>query len=298
MSMQVINPATGEMVREYEETTPEAVDAIIEGTHETFLEWRRTDFDQRALLMRRAAGILRERTDFYAALMTMEMGKTIVEARAETQKCAWVCDYYAENAESFLNREIVETDAKKSFVSYQPIGIVLAVMPWNFPLWQVFRFAAPALMAGNAGLLKHASNVPGCALAIEEVFREAGFPEDLFRTLLIGGSKVSRVIENPLVRAATLPGGQGRRDDQKDRAGARRERSLRDSRGRGSGGGSLCVRNQPLDQRRPELHRGKALHRGGAGSREIHPIVRRAHGRHEDGRPARRVDPARAAGPS
>jgi succinate-semialdehyde dehydrogenase/glutarate-semialdehyde dehydrogenase len=206
MSMQVINPATGETVREYEETTPEAVDAIIESTHETFLEWRRTGFDQRALLMRRAAGILRERTDFYAALMTMEMGKTIVEARAETQKCAWVCDYYAENAESFLSREVVETDAKRSFISYQPIGIVLAVMPWNFPLWQVFRFAAPALMAGNAGLLKHASNVPGCALAIEEVFREAGFPENLFRTLLIGGSKVSRVIENPLVRAATLTG--------------------------------------------------------------------------------------------
>jgi len=138
--------------------------------------------------------------------MTEEMGKTLGEGRAETQKCAWVCDYYADNAKSFLSREIVETDAKKSFVSYQPIGIVLAVMPWNFPLWQVFRFAAPALMAGNAGILKHASNVPGCALAIEEVFRDAGFPENLFRTLLIGGSKVSRVIENPLVRAATLTG--------------------------------------------------------------------------------------------
>ena len=206
MSMQVINPATGERVREYEETTPDAVEGIIESTHETFLEWRRTDFARRALLMRRAAEILRERTDPYAALMTEEMGKTLAEGRAETQKCAWVCDYYAENAESFLRREIVETDAKKSFISYQPIGVVLAVMPWNFPLWQVFRFAAPALMAGNAGILKHASNVPGCALAIEEVFRDAGFPRDLFRTLLIGGSKVARVIENPLVRAATLTG--------------------------------------------------------------------------------------------
>jgi len=206
MSMQVINPATGELVREYDETTPEVVDAIIEGTHATYLEWRRTDFAHRAGLMRRAAEILRKRTDEYAALMTEEMGKIVVEGRAEVQKCAWVCDYYAENAEEFLGREIVDTDAKKSFVSYQPIGIVLAVMPWNFPLWQVFRFAAPALMAGNAGILKHASNVPGCALAIEEVFRDAGFPEDLFRTLLIGGSKVARVIENPLVRAATLTG--------------------------------------------------------------------------------------------
>ncbi len=206
MSMQVINPATGELVREYDETPPAAVDAAIQATHETYLEWRRAPFSERASLMRRAAEILRERTDGYAALMTEEMGKTIVEGRAEAQKCAWVCDYYAENAESFLSREIVETDAANSFVSYRPIGIVLAVMPWNFPLWQVFRFAAPALMAGNAGILKHASNVPGCALAIEEVFRDAGFPEDLFRTLLIGGSRVAEVIENPLVRAATLTG--------------------------------------------------------------------------------------------
>lgn len=206
MSMQVINPATGEMVREYDETTPEQVDQFLESTHETFLEWRRTDFAHRAGLMRTAAEILRERTDTYGRLMTEEMGKPITEGRAETEKCAWVCDYYADNAEEFLSREIVETDAKKSFISYQPIGVVLAVMPWNFPLWQVFRFAAPALMAGNAGVLKHASNVPGCALAIEEVFRDAGFPEHLFRTLLIGSSQVARVIENPLVRAATLTG--------------------------------------------------------------------------------------------
>jgi len=206
MSMQVINPATGERVREYDETTSEAVDATIEDAHEAFLHWRRTDFDHRAGLMRRAAEILRDRTDEYAALMTEEMGKTIVEGRAETQKCAWVCDYYADNAARFLSRETVETDASKSFVSYQPLGVVLAVMPWNFPLWQVFRFAAPALMAGNAGLLKHASNVPGCALAIEDVFRAAGFPEELFRTLLIGGGRVAPVIEHPLVRAVTLTG--------------------------------------------------------------------------------------------
>ncbi|MGD8817862.1 MAG: NAD-dependent succinate-semialdehyde dehydrogenase [Acidobacteriota bacterium] len=206
MSMQVINPATGELVREYDETTSEAVEAIIEASHAAFLQWRQTDFDERAGLMRRAAEILRERTDEYAALMTEEMGKTLSEGRAETQKCAWVCDYYADNAEGFLRREMVETDAEKSFISYQPLGVVLAVMPWNFPLWQVFRFAAPALMAGNAGLLKHASNVPGCALAIEDVFRTAGFPEHVFRTLLVGGGRVAPVIEHPLVRAVTLTG--------------------------------------------------------------------------------------------
>ncbi|MFO7579719.1 MAG: aldehyde dehydrogenase family protein, partial [Nitrosomonas halophila] len=138
--------------------------------------------------------------------MTREMGKPISGARAEVDKCAWVCDYYAENGESFLNDEIIETDASKSFVTFEPLGSVLAVMPWNFPFWQVFRFAVPGLMAGNAGLLKHASNVTGCALAIEDVFKKAGFPEDLFRTLKIGSSKVAGVIENPIVKAVTLTG--------------------------------------------------------------------------------------------
>ncbi|MHA2496365.1 MAG: NAD-dependent succinate-semialdehyde dehydrogenase, partial [Candidatus Hodarchaeales archaeon] len=137
---------------------------------------------------------------------TDEMGKPLADARGEVEKCAWVCDYYAENAESFLAPELVETDASKSFVAYQPLGVVLAVMPWNFPFWQVFRFAAPALMAGNAGVLKHASNVPASALAIEEVFLKAGFPKNLFRTLLIGSKQVAAVIENPLVKAVTLTG--------------------------------------------------------------------------------------------
>jgi len=138
--------------------------------------------------------------------MTREMGKPIAGARAEVEKCAWVCDYYAENGDSFLKDEIIETDAQKSFVTYEPLGTVLAVMPWNFPFWQVFRFAVPGLMAGNAGLLKHASNVTGCALAIEDIFRKAGFPEDLFRTLKISSSKVAGVIENPIVKAVTLTG--------------------------------------------------------------------------------------------
>jgi succinate-semialdehyde dehydrogenase/glutarate-semialdehyde dehydrogenase len=156
--------------------------------------------------MARAATILRDRAREFGELMTAEMGKPVAGGVAEAEKCAWVCDYYAENAEEFLADQEVESDATRSFVTFQPIGVVLAVMPWNFPFWQVFRFAAPNLMAGNAGLLKHASNVPGCALAIEDVFKEAGFPDGLFKTLLVPGNGVSQVIEHPLVRAVTLTG--------------------------------------------------------------------------------------------
>ncbi len=204
--LEVINPATGEKVRTYEEMTPEQVSQVIEQAHAAFLDWRRTDFSDRAPLMKQAAQILRDREQEYAELMAVEMGKPVRDGRAEVQKCAWVCDYYAENAEQMLTNEIVETEASKSYVTFQPLGVVLAVMPWNFPFWQVFRFAAPALMAGNAGVLKHASNVPGCALAIEDVFRTAGFPERIFRTLLIGSRQVDAVIEHPLVKAATLTG--------------------------------------------------------------------------------------------
>lgn len=206
MSMEAMNPATGEVIKIYETMNDEEVKHAIQASHETFLSWREVPFFQRAEKMKEAAEILRENVDEYAELMTLEMGKTIKEARAEVNKCAWVCDYYAEHAEEFLSREIVETEATESFVSFQPEGVILAVMPWNFPFWQVFRFAAPALMAGNTGVLKHASNVPGCALAIEDVFRKAGFPEHAFRTLLIGSKQVSSVIENPLVMAVTLTG--------------------------------------------------------------------------------------------
>ena len=156
--------------------------------------------------MKRAAQILRDRAAEYGELMSVEMGKPAKDGRAEAEKCAWVCDYYAENAERFLEPEAVQTDASKSFVVFQPLGVVLAVMPWNFPFWQVFRFAAPNLMAGNVGVLKHASNVPGCALAIENIFQEAGFPENVFRSLLVGSKQVDAIIENPIVRAVTLTG--------------------------------------------------------------------------------------------
>ena len=206
MSIVAINPATGETIKTYREMQPAEVAAALEASHRAFLEWRRTSFTERATLMKKAARILRENQHEFAVLMANEMGKPIAQGRAEAEKCAWVCDYYAEHAESFLQPEFVETDADRSFVSFQPLGVILAVMPWNFPFWQVFRFAAPALMAGNAGVLKHASNVPGCAMTIEGIFREAGFPEHLFRTLLVTSKQVDAIIEHPLVRAVTLTG--------------------------------------------------------------------------------------------
>jgi succinate-semialdehyde dehydrogenase / glutarate-semialdehyde dehydrogenase len=201
-----INPTTGETLKEYREMSFEEVSKIISQTHEAFVNWRKSDFAIRATLMRQAAQILRDDAPAYGRLMAQEMGKPLKDGRAEAEKCAWVCDYYADNAETFLQPEPVKTDATKSFVTFQPLGVVLAVMPWNFPFWQVFRFAAPALMAGNAGVLKHASSVFGCALAIEEVFRRAGFPENLFRSLLVGSSQVEALIEHPLVKAVTLTG--------------------------------------------------------------------------------------------
>jgi succinate-semialdehyde dehydrogenase/glutarate-semialdehyde dehydrogenase len=206
MPITAINPATGLTLKEYPEIPLEEVDRVIRETHETFCSWRKTGFAERANLMKQAAQVLRDNQERYARLMTEEMGKPIKDGRAEAEKCAWVCDYYAGHAEEFLQPEIVETDARKSFVTFQPIGVVLAIMPWNFPFWQVFRFAAPALMAGNVGVLKHASNVPGCALAIEEIFHKAGFPRNTFRTLLVGSRQIDAIIEHPLIKAITLTG--------------------------------------------------------------------------------------------
>lgn len=204
--MESINPATGKTVQSYKEMTRDEVAYILDRVQRTFEEWRRTSFIERAVLMKKAGDLLRVRKEEFARLMAVEMGKPVAQGRSEVDKCAWVCDYYADNAQSFLAPDLVATDASRSFVAFQPLGIVLAVMPWNFPFWQVFRFAAPGLMAGNAGVLKHASNVCGCALAIEKVFHDAGFPPNLFRTLLIGSSSVAAVIENPHVRAVTLTG--------------------------------------------------------------------------------------------
>jgi succinate-semialdehyde dehydrogenase/glutarate-semialdehyde dehydrogenase len=207
--MHAINPANGELIAEYDELDDQGIERAIATAAERFRSYRTTSFGERAGWMRRAAALLRERKGRYGELMTREMGKPIAAAESEVEKCAWVCDYYAENAEAFLADEIRESDASRSYVAFQPLGPVLAIMPWNFPLWQCFRFAAPALMAGNVGLLKHASNVPGSALAIEEVLRDAGFPEGCFTTMLISSSKVAGVIADPRVVAATLTGSEG-----------------------------------------------------------------------------------------
>ncbi len=211
MAIATQNPATGETVQTFEAHTPEQVDAAIARAHATFASWRRTSFAERAALMNRAADLLDEDNEQIAAIMTLEMGKTLRSARAEASKCAKGMRFYAENAETFLADEPVTPDkvgAKQAYGRYAPLGIVLAVMPWNFPLWQVVRFAAPALMAGNVGLLKHASNVPQCALYLEDLFSRAGFPDGAFTTLLISSRDVERVLRDPRVRAATLTGSE------------------------------------------------------------------------------------------
>ncbi len=206
MALESLNPATGEVLETFAEWSDEQVVSTIEAVHGAYLKWRTTSFAERKPLMLKAADVLRQRKNEFATMMALEMGKPVVEGRAEVEKCALVCEYYAENAEQMLAPEPIESDASRSYVAFRPQGIVLAVMPWNFPFWQVFRFAAPALMAGNVGVLKHASNVPRCALAIEQVFVEAGFPADVFRTLMIGSRKVAQVIEHPYVVATTLTG--------------------------------------------------------------------------------------------
>ena len=206
MAIVAINPATGETVQEYEEMSAAEAAEAVGKAHAAYLDWKRLSYGERALLVRELARVLRVDVDEHAQLITAEMGKSIVESRAEIEKCAWACEYYAEHTERILADEVVPTEAHKSYIAHRPVGVVLAVMPWNFPYWQVLRFAAPAVMAGNAGVLKHASNVPGSALAIEKVFRQAGFPEHLFRTLLIGSGQVAAIIENPHVRAVTLTG--------------------------------------------------------------------------------------------
>ncbi|MFQ5540757.1 MAG: aldehyde dehydrogenase family protein, partial [Candidatus Paceibacteria bacterium] len=191
MSFQSINPATGEKGKVYEEHGPEAIEKRLQRAASTFESWRNTSFSKRAKLMHKAADLFIERARALAVIASEEMGKPIVAGIAEAEKCAWALNYYADNAESFLALENIETDFEKSYVRFEPIGVVLAVMPWNFPYWQVARFAAPVLMAGNVGLLKHASNVQGAAIAFEAIFLEAGFPEGAFQNLAIKSGAVS-----------------------------------------------------------------------------------------------------------
>ena len=206
MAIESINPATEETLATFSEMPDAEVDAALAQAQSAFERWRTTTFDERRDKLRRLAQLLREQKADLARLATLEMGKPIVQAEAEVEKSATGCDYYAETAEQHLAPEHIQTSATESYVAYHPIGIVLAIMPWNFPFWQVLRPLAPALMAGNALVLKHASNVPQCALAIERLVREAGFPEGLMRTLLVGGKRVERIIEDPRVRLVTLTG--------------------------------------------------------------------------------------------
>tara|TARA_Y100000996_G_scaffold108936_1_gene80476 strand:- start:4799 stop:6166 length:1368 start_codon:yes stop_codon:yes gene_type:complete len=206
MNLISINPANNKKINSYQEISKDSINQIIDSSFNTFLEWRNKSFSYRAKKMRHLAELLKQKKDLLGLLMTKEMGKPIKQSIAEAEKCAWVCEYYADNAEKFLSQKEIPTGSTKSFISFQPIGIVLAIMPWNFPFWQVFRFASPALMAGNVGILKHASNVQGCAIEIEKLFLEAGFPKFAFSNLVIGSKKVSNVIKNSKISAVTLTG--------------------------------------------------------------------------------------------
>jgi succinate-semialdehyde dehydrogenase/glutarate-semialdehyde dehydrogenase len=208
MGIASINPTTGETLKTFEALNKSQIEERLARGAETFKTYRSSSFATRAEMMNRAADLLERDKSELGKLMTLEMGKPLKAAIGEAEKCAWVCRYYAENAHDHLTDQIVETNASKSYVHFQPLGPILAVMPWNFPFWQVFRFAAPALMAGNVGLLKHASNVPQCALAMEDIFRRAGFPDGAFQTLLIGSDAVESILNDRRIVAATLTGSE------------------------------------------------------------------------------------------
>lgn len=208
MAIQTINPANGEVLKSFQPLSAAQLEQKIQLAQSTFTKFRRLSFAERGRMMRKAADILEAEKRELGQLMTLEMGKTLRSAVDEAVKCAWACRFYAENAERFLADEVIETTAKKSYVRYQPLGVILVIMPWNYPFWQVFRFIAPGLMAGNVGLLKHASNVPQCALKIEEILLQAGFPEGAFQTLLIGSDRVDAVLADHRIAAATLTGSE------------------------------------------------------------------------------------------
>jgi succinate-semialdehyde dehydrogenase / glutarate-semialdehyde dehydrogenase len=208
MSLKSTNPFTCKIIEEFEELSDSSIQRILSCSASAFETWKKSDFNSREALLRRTANLLHENVKELSLVITNEMGKPVTESAAEIEKCTWVCKYYAENGESFLSDEPVETDAYKSYVRYEPLGTILGIMPWNFPFWQVFRFAVPALMAGNAVLLKHASNVQRCAREIERIFSNSGFPPDVFRNLSIGSGKVGRIIESDVVKGVSLTGSE------------------------------------------------------------------------------------------
>jgi succinate-semialdehyde dehydrogenase/glutarate-semialdehyde dehydrogenase len=226
MNFKSVNPADGNTVAEIAAFTAGELESALHQAAQAAPYWRQQTVAERCRLMQQAASVLRERAEELACMMTLEMGKPVSEARAEIEKCAWGCEYYAAEGPAFLADEEIGSDAGRSLVTYQPLGTVLAVMPWNFPFWQVFRFAAPALIAGNTGLLKHASNVPQCALAVESVFVDAGFPAGVFRSLMIPSSQVAGVIQDPRVQAVTLTGSEPAGRQVAATAGAQIKKSL------------------------------------------------------------------------
>ena len=219
MSIQSINPVNNEVIKQFEEATDEDIKHSLEAAEEAYQGWKDTSFKERAKVMNKAADVMEDDIEHYAYLMTLEMGKVKREARAEIQKCAKCCRYYAEHAESFLKNEPLPVEEGEAYIAYDPIGPVLAIMPWNFPFWQVFRFAAPNLMAGNVGILKHASSVPQVSMAIEEIFLKAGMPDNVFKSLLVSSSKVNMMIDHPAIKAVTLTGSEGAGSKVSERAG-------------------------------------------------------------------------------
>ncbi len=287
MPIQSINPATGELLRSFRPLEPEAIEAKIALAYEGSRIYPSETLTQRTFWMRRLAHLLEAEENELATLMVKEMGKTIISARAEVAKCARACRYYAEQSEGMLAPEFVATEHARSYVRWDPLGVVLAVMPWNFPFWQVFRFLAPALMAGNVGLLKHASNVPQCALAIEALVRRAGFPRGVFQTLLIESKQVEKVLGDERVVAVTLTGSEAAGRAVAAQAGYLIKKSVLelggsdpfivmpsadlDRDGEERGGGTL-------HQQRPELHSGQALHRARIDLPRVRSALRGGHG--------------------
>ena len=293
MAIESRNPVTAELIASFEPLDARAIDDRLARATTAFASWKRTSFDERSRLLNRAAELLEADADRLARLMTLEMGKLLRAARDEVLKSARGCRYYAERGAGFLADEEIPTEATRSYLRYEPVGPVFAIMPWNFPFWQVFRFAAPALMAGNVALLKHAPNVPQCALAIEELLHTAGFPEGVFQTLLIEVEQVPAILDDDRVRAVTLTGSDRAGRDVASRAGHALKKSVLElggsdpfivmpsadlEAGRGHRGQVAHV------QQRTILHRRQAVHRVRVGSRRVHPRVRGRHGGAQDGR--------------
>ena len=226
MILKSINPFTNEVIGEFPEYSDSQTEELMHETAGASEAWKKTSFSERMALMVRVSELLKDNVEKYAGIITSEMGKPIKESKAEVEKCAWVCEYYAENAENFLKKEIINTDADLSYVSYEPLGTILGIMPWNFPFWQVFRFAVPTLMAGNSVLLKHASNVQLSARLIETVFKEAGFPEHLFTNLVLGSGRMEKIISNDLVKAVSLTGSEFAGEKVAETAGRNLKKSV------------------------------------------------------------------------